>query len=507
MLRLAEGEHAGQPFLLQAWQQFVVGSLFGWKDADGFRRFRVAYLEIGKGNGKTPLAAGLALYMLVADGEDGAQVYAAAPTRDQSQLLFQDAISMVEASPDLDKRLLKSGKKKVFNLAYLASGSFFRPISSEGKALDGKRIHFAAVDEVHEHPTPVVVEKVRAGTKGRRQALVFMITNSGFDRETVCWQWHDYARRVVERIAEDDSLFAYVCALDEGDDWRDERVWPKANPNIGVSITLKYLREQVREAIGMPGKQNIVRRLNLCEWTESENAAISKERWDAVQADIDIDSDLEEYAGRACWGGLDLSLAKDLTAFALVFPGMPWGGADLFVWFWTPADTMGAREIEAPYTRWAREGHIIPTPGRVVGYDFVAKHLADASQRFDIKGIAFDEYRIPALMKELEEIGFGHLPLTKHPQGFRKNSDNDLWMPASVNAFEKALLDEKIRIRRNPCLTWNAAGVVYEQDAQGNRKFNKRKARGRIDGIVAAAMATGLANMTATDAAPSATWL
>lgn len=491
VLRLNGGEFEGAPFELQGWQKFIVGSLFGWKTTEGFRRFRVAFIEIGKGNGKSPMAAGIGLYCLVADGEARAEVYAAASKKDQAMILFRDAVAMVDQSPVLRASIRKLGGAQPWNLTYAAKGSFFRAISSDD-GQSGPRPHCALLDEIHEHQDATMVEMLRAGTKRNQNALIFMITNSGFDRETVCWQYHVKAREVVEGTIEDDSFFAYVAGLDEGDQWTDEKVWPKANPNLGVSIPLSYLREQVREAVTMPGKENIVRRLNFCEWTEAENAAISKERWDAVQHDID--SELDEYAGRECWGGLDLSLAKDLTAFALVFP-MPWGGLDAFVWFWTPAETMAAREIEAPYTRWAREGHVIPTPGRVVGYGFVAKHLADAAQRFDIKSIAFDEYRIPALVAELEEIGFGHLPLTKHPQGFRKNSENELWMPASVNAFEKALLDEKMRIRRNPCLTWNAAGVVYEQDAQGNRKFNKRKARGRIDGIVALAMATGLANM------------
>lgn len=491
VLRLNGGEFEGIPFELRDWQKFIIGSLFGWKTKEGFRRFRVAFIEIGKGNGKSPLAAGIGLFCLVADGEARAEVYAAASKKDQAMVLFRDAVAMVDQSPVLRASIRKLGGAQPWNLTYAAQGSFFRAISSDD-GQSGPRPHCGLLDEIHEHADATMVEMLRAGTKRNQNALIFMITNSGFDRETVCWQYHTKAREVVEGSKDDDSFFGFVCGLDEGDDWRDERVWPKANPNLGVSIPVSYLREQVREAVTMPGKENIVRRLNFCEWTDAENAAIGKAVWEAVQHDID--SATEEYAGRPCWGGLDLSLAKDLTAFALAFP-MPWGGLDLFVWFWTPADTMAAREIEAPYLRWSKAGFVIPTPGRVVGYDFVAKHLAESSKRFDIKGIAFDEYRIPALQAELEEIGFGSLPLTKHPQGFRKNSENELWMPASVNAFEKALLDEKLRIRRNDCLTWNAAGVVFEQDAQGNRKFNKRKAKGRIDGIVAAAMAVGLASV------------
>ena len=488
VLCLNGGEFEGKPFILEPWQAFVVGSLFGWKTTDKARRFRVAYLEIGKGSGKSPLAAGVGLYMLTADGEARAEVYAAASKKDQALVLFRDALAMVDQSPGLCGEVAKIGGAQPWNLTYPATHSFFRAISSDD-GQSGPRPHCALLDEIHEHPDARMVEWMRAGTKGRRQALILMITNSGFDRETVCWAYHDYGRRVVEGVDHDDSLFAFICGLDEADDWRDEAVWPKANPNLGVSVSYKYLREQVREAVGMPGKANIVRRLNFCEWTEAENAAISVERWQAVQADLD----LPDYEGRECWGGLDLSLAKDLTAFALVFPNGDMPAA--FSWFWTPGETIAEREIadRARYRDWRDTGHLVATPGRVVGYDFVAAQLAEIAQLFDLKGIAFDEYRIPALQRELDEIGFGHLPLVKHPQGFRKNSDNALWMPASVNALEAAILDEKIRIAENPVLTWNAAGVVYESDAQGNRKFNKRKATGRIDGIVALAMALGLA--------------
>lgn len=487
-LCLNGGEFEGRPFVLQPWQAFVVGSLFGWKGADGLRRFRVAYLEIGKGNGKSPMAAGIGLYMLVADKEARAEVYAAASKKDQALVLFRDAVAMVDQSPALRGEIRKLGGAQIWNLTYPATGSFFRAISSDD-GQSGPRPHCGLLDEIHEHPDDGMVQKMRAGTKGRRQALIFMITNAGFDRETICWTYHDYARRVVEGVDNDDALFAFVCGLDDGDDWRDKKVWPKANPNLGVSVTRKYLSEQVREAIGMPGKANIVRRLNFCEWTETENAAISKERWDAVQADLDLDA----YNGRPCWGGLDLSLAKDLTAFALVFVDDD-GKRAAFTWFWTPVETIADREIadRASYRTWRDQGHLIATPGRVVGYGFVAQHLAEMFERFELQGIAFDEYRIPALLNELEEIGFGHIPLVKHPQGFRRNADNTLWMPESVNALEAAILDEKIRIKANPVLTWNAAGVVYESDAQGNRKFNKRKATGRIDGIVALAMAVGL---------------
>ena len=264
-LQLAEGEFAGKPFNLELWQQFIIGSLFGWMGADGYRRFRKAYIEIGKGNGKSPLAAGVGLYGLVADGEAGAEIYSAAVTRDQAGILWTDAKHMVEASAALRDRI----DINVSNLAFSATNSYFRPVSSEARSLDGKRVFMALVDELHEHRTPMVVDKMQAGTKGRRQPLIFEITNSGYDRTSVCWQHHEYSRQILEGTLEDDGWFAYIAALDEGDDYRDRDVWIKANPNLGVSITHKYLEEQVREADGMPAKANIVKRLELLHLDQS----------------------------------------------------------------------------------------------------------------------------------------------------------------------------------------------------------------------------------------------
>ena len=229
-------------------------------------------------SGKTPLASGIGLYGLIADGEAGAEIYTAATMREQAAIAFRDAKHMVESSPDLRSRI----EINVGNLAYLPAKSFLRPVSSEARGLDGKRVHMALIDELHEHPTDVVVEKMQAGTKGRRQPLICEITNAGYDRHSVCWTHHDYSAKVLHGVIEDDGWFAYVGGLDpcvacradgheqpqEGcaacDDWRDEAVWEKANPNLGISVTKTYLREQVREAEGMPSKANIVKRLNFC---------------------------------------------------------------------------------------------------------------------------------------------------------------------------------------------------------------------------------------------------
>jgi len=274
-----------RPFTLEGFERFIVGSIFGWHNPDGTRRFRTAYVEIGKGGGKTPLAAGIGLYGLVADGEQSPEVYAAAVTAEQARICFRDAARMVERNSDL-KQLLE---ERVSSIYYPGRGGVFRPVSSEHRGLDGKRVHIALIDELHEHMTDLVVEKMRAGTKARRNALIFEITNAGVEMTSVCWQHHEYSLKVLEGTFDDPAWFAYVCALDEGDDWMsDESCWIKANPGLGAILPIEYLREQVRTARGMPTKQAMVARLNFCQWVQQAVTWIPTEEWNSNSDPLDI---------------------------------------------------------------------------------------------------------------------------------------------------------------------------------------------------------------------------
>jgi phage terminase large subunit-like protein len=506
VLRLAGGEHEGKPFKLEPSQVFIVGSLFGWKTQDDSRRFRVAYIEEGKGNGKSPLAAGVGLYMQVADKEPRAEIYAAATKKDQAMILFRDAVAMVDQSKSLSAKFTKSGTGlSVWNLAYLSTSSFFRPISADD-GQSGPRPHCALIDEIHEHKTSQVVEMMRAGTKGRRQALIFMITNSGYDRTSLCWEYHQYGVKVSNGDLEDDSFFAYICALDEGEDpLKDEKCWKKANPLLGVSIHARYLREQVREARGMPSKESIVRRLNFCQWVDAANPWIDGDLWRACIKDFELD----EVRHLPCYLGLDLSERQDLTALAAVWRDM----AKLYgrVWYWTPGDTIEerSRRDNVNYVAWARQGFIHAPPGRSIDYAYPAQFVAEQLMgRFNIMGLAFDRWHITYFMKALEEafvtchiydgktgdyIG-SELCLRGHGQGWvGGGSDTVLWMPRSIDLLEDAVLKTNLQIQSNPILNWNSASAVLEADPVGNRKWEKRKSTGRIDGMVALSQAVGLA--------------
>lgn len=481
---------AAVPFVLEPSQEFIVGSLFGWKTSLGVRRFRRAYVEIGKGNGKSPLAAGIGLYMLLATRKLRAEVYSAATDKDQAAILFRDAVEMWRRSPKISQRLVSSGQNPVWQLTHLQSASFFKPISSEKKGKSGIRPYCALIDEVHEHPDNSVIEMLRAGTKGNQQALIFEITNSGADRTSTCWNEHEYTVQVCAGDAVNDGWFGFICSLDDGDDpFNDESCWIKANPLIGVSIQLPFIREQVAEAKGMPSKESIVRRLHFCQWTDAIAGWIGREAWEACEADLR----LEDYRGEVCYGGLDLSYTIDLSAFVLAFP--VGDEVHAFAWFWKPRDGLAeaVKRDRVPYDLWAKNGYIELVDGKVIDLGPIAQVMQQAKDSYQLRGIAWDEYRHKDLASRLADDGI-ELPLVPHPQGFRRNQGSALWMPGSFQAAENLIIERRLKVQRNPVLRWNAACTVARDDKSGagNKMPDKFKSTGRIDGIVALVEAIGL---------------
>lgn len=491
VLKLNGGQFEGQAYELLPWQSFIVGSLFGWVNAQGLRRFRIAYIETGKGSGKSPLAAGIGLYGLVADGEARAEIYAAATKKDQAMVLFRDAVAMVDQSPVLAKALAKSGVgQSTWNLAYHKSGSFFRPISADD-GQSGPRPHMVLLDEIHEHKTANVVEMLRAGTKSRQQALICMITNSGHDKNSVCWNYHQAAIMACNALSPqdkyfNDQIFGYVCALDEGDDpLNDEKCWRKANPSLEYGLPgVKYLKEQVTEARGMPSKESLVRRLNFCEWTEAESPWISSQAWFDC---LDKDFDYSELYGRKCYAGLDLSSTQDLTALILLFPpeysGDYWR---LLPYFWLPGDGLyeKADKDRVPYLAWRDAGYLETLPGKAINKLAVLKRAVEICDAYDVQGIGFDRWRIEDFKMLMDQEG-ASLPLLPFGQGFKD-------MAPAVDAFESIIVDKTLRHNGNPVMTWCAANAVISKDPAGNRKVTKEKSTGRVDGVVAAIMAMGI---------------
>jgi phage terminase large subunit-like protein len=490
-LRFAEGDFDGKPFILAPPQAFIIGCLFGWLKADGTRRFRTAYLEMGKGNGKTPLAAGIGLLGLVADGEAGAEIYTAGVTRDQAAYVYNDAVNMVDKSPALRSRIEVGAHNMTFEHSYL------RHVSSEGRSLDQKRVHMALIDEIHEHRLPVVVQKMRAGTKGRRSALIVEITNSGFDRQSICWQHHTYSTQVLEGIVENDTWFAYVCALDPCgdhatagrpdpeceacDDWRDPRVWPKANPLLGVSITEEYLADQVREAVGMPANQAIVQRLNFCIWTDSVT------KW----LDVGAFMQAGEFGrptplpkARPAWVGLDVASTTDLSAAFFLAPrahcrveGHEGRCYDLRCLFWLPEANLErrVRRDHVPYDQWEREGWIRLTGGNRQDQEQIVGDVVSEASRLTCRGVGIDRWNTAWLTPKLQEEG---LDVVEVGQGYQSLS-------APAKRLEADIATMLIHHDGNPVLAWMVGNAVAEQDPAGNLKPSRDKSTEKIDGVAA----------------------
>lgn len=529
VLRLSEGQFEGKPFRLHDSQAFIIGSLFGWKRADGTRRFRRAFIEQGKGNGKSPMAGGIGLYGLTADGEAGAQVYAAAAKKEQAGILFADAVKMVKQSPALKKRLeFSGGEGREYNIAHHPSSSFFRPVSRDtGKTGSGPRPYFVLADEVHELPDRKIIEMLERGFKFRRQPLLFMITNSGSDRNSVAWEEHEHAVKVAAGHTEavndptyvgdviDDTTFSYVCSLDDGDDpLRDPTCWAKANPLLGVTITESYLADVVAQAKAIPGQLNGILRLHFCVWTDAETAWMTRSTLEPALADFDP----SEHNGKKVYIGLDLSQSRDITAKATVVrTGSTKDNKPLFdAWIeaWTPGDTIQARELrdKIPYTVWRNQGFIHAPAGENINYRHVAQALSEDARRYNVQMVAYDRYAFRRFEEDAEDLGL-EVEYIEHPQGgtkkgqpteamkkdaeSRKEKAEGLWMPGSVRLLEDALLEKRIRIRPNPVLISAMMSAVIEEDKWGNHWLAKTRSINKIDAAVALAMAFGAANAIA----------
>lgn len=559
VLRLNGGQFEGKPFILQPSQAFVAGSIFGWKrtNEDGkiVRRFRRAYIEQAKGQGKSPLAGAVGIYCMTADGEAAAEIYAAGKDKAQAMVLFRDSVAMYEQSPALKARLTPSGGNPVWNLADLRTRSFFRPISREG-AHSGPRPYVALCDEIHEHPDGKVIEMLERGFKFRDQPLLLMITNSGSDRNSVCWAEHQHAVKVAAGtqtpdddftyVGEiiDDTSFAYVCALDKNDDpFTDPACWVKANPLLGVTLKYEYLEDVVAQAKNIPSKRNLILRLHFCVWTEVDTSWIPRPIIEKVM--VDFDPYAEHKGKRIRAAGLDLSGAKDLTAAAFVVEtgtksitredgtdaALP--TYDLWIEAWTPGDTMDERSKvdHVPYRLWNETFHkdadgndttspyINAPEGARVRYDHVAAMFARLNVEHGIDVLAYDNYAFDKFADELDQYGV-EIDTVSHPQGGKKRARPDaakveaakaageeaplgLWMPGSVAELERLILEERVRLRRNPVLLGALMGVAIETDPlMGNQWFSKKKSTVRIDPAVAAAMAVGAAADGRADAKP-----
>jgi phage terminase large subunit-like protein len=491
LLTHSKGKWAGEAFVLEPWQKFVVGSLWGWRRGDGTRRFRVAHVEVARKNGKTTLAAGIGLLLFLVDGEAGAEVYTLATKKDQAKLAHGESVRMVRASRSLRKRV------KVFkdNLCHEPSNSKYEPLGADSTTLDGLNVSGAIADELHAWKQRHLWDVVETATGAREQPLIFAITTAGMmDRNSIWWERRELAVKLLEGTPgfENDELFGYVATLDKGDDWRDPATWAKGNPSLGVSVKAEEIAKQVAEAARAPGKQNVVKRLRLNVPTEQVSRWLDMEVWILGGGEIDA----EGLKGRECYGGLDLARVKDLSAFALLFPpaeeGEKW---KLLVQFYCPEEGImdRVRNDRVPYDRWRDQGWLTATPGNTTDFAFIAADVLAAAGRYDLRQVAFDRTFGGELINTLTNEG---VPLLEWGQGF-------LSMAAPTAELERMLLGGELLHGGNPVLEWNAGNVTVKQDPAGNLKPDKAKSSEKIDGVVAAIMALGAAMQREPAATPT----
>ena len=355
-LKHSKGEFAGKKFILSAWQQAYLYVLFGWKNEDNTRRFRTSYIEISRKNGKSTMAAGVALYLLAADGEQGAEIYSAATKRDQAKFVHGEAERMVRAS----KALRSLITLRVNNMFIQKTNSKFEPLSSDYNQLDGLNISGVIIDELHAHKTRDLWDILETAAGARKQPLIFAITTAGTSRQSICREKHEYLEKILERTLDDDTFCGIIFTLDEGDDYTNPEVWIKANPNLYISVYYDYLESQLKQAQGMPAKLNAFLQKLMDVWTQADTRWINPDKWNKCSGG----TNLKDLENEICYAGLDLSSTTDLSALVLKFPRT----GDVISYFWIPEDNMTERERRdrVPFSTWVRDGFVEATPGNVI---------------------------------------------------------------------------------------------------------------------------------------------
>jgi len=476
--RHSKGEWAGQRIKLAPWQCFVRGSAFGWERKDGLRRFKVVYEEVARKNGKSTNAATVALHMLVADHEPGADVFSAATKKDQAKIVFDEARRMVMRSEDLMK--IVSVYKS--SLAVDRTMSSFQPLSSDDRTLDGLNPHGIVIDELHKHKTRAVLDVLDTAMGSRRQPLLWIITTAGDDNpETVYAQERAYAEHVVQGNFVDDEWLVYVATLDPEDRWDDPKVWIKANPNLGVSVKLDDLTRQCRAAKNNPAKQMEFKRLRLNLRTASATQYITGPLWDLNSGGP---FDPAELHGRRCFGGLDLSSRIDLSAWVKLFP--PIGEGDrwrVVARFWMPGDTVEEKtdRDQVQYRRWINEGLIEATQGNIIDHTEIQNAVLEDARLFDIASIGYDPWNATQLVVNLQNHG---MAMSDFIQGLRSYT-------APTKELMVLLLSHKLDHGDNAVLRWMALNMRVQTDKNENLMPTKKVSVGRIDGMSSLIMAIG----------------
>lgn len=472
-----KGSWAGKPFELIDWQEQIIRDVFGILKPNGYRQFNTAYVEIPKKMGKSELAAAVALLLTCADGEERAEVYGCAADRQQASIVFEVAADMVRMCPALNRRvkLLASTKR----LIYLPTNSFYQVLSAEAYSKHGFNIHGVVFDELHTQPNRKLFDVMTKGSgDARMQPLYFLITTAGSDTNSICYETHQKALDILEGRKHDATFYPVIYGAKEDDDWTDPKVWKKANPSLGITVSIDKVKAACESAKQNPAEENSFRQLRLNQWVKQAVRWMPMLKWDICAFPVDAAS----LEGRVCYGGLDLSSTTDITAFVLVFP--PADEDDKYrvlPSFWMPEDNIDlrVRRDHVPYDLWVRQGHLLTTEGNVVHYGFIERFIEELGERYNIREIAFDRWGAVQMVQNLEGLGFTVVPFG---QGFKD-------MSPPTKELMKLTLEGKLAHGGHPVLRWMMDNIFVRTDPAGNIKPDKEKSTERIDGAVATIMA------------------
>lgn len=472
-----KGQWAGKPFELIDWQEQIVRDLFGTIKPNGYRQFNTAYVEIPKKQGKSELAAALALLLTCGDGEERAEVYGCAADRQQASIVFEVAADMVRMCPALNKRvkILASQKRIVFH----PTNSFYQVLSAEAYSKHGFNISGVIFDELHTQPNRKLFDVMTKGSgDARTQPLYFLITTAGNDTQSIGYEVHQKAEDIIEGRKTDPTFYPVIYGAKEDEDWTDPEVWKKANPSLDITVAMEKVEAAFESARQNPAEENSFRQLRLNQWVKQAVRWMPMDKWSAC----DFPVDPERLRGKVCYGGLDLSSTTDLSAFVLVFP--PEDEEDKYAvlpYFWMPEDNVALRvsRDHIHYDQWIQSGDLLTTEGNVVHYGYIEKFIEELGTQFNIQEIAFDRWGAIQMSQNLEGMGFTVVPFG---QGFKD-------MSPPTKELMKLVLEEKIAHGGHPVLHWMADNIFIKKDPAGNIKPDKEKSSEKIDGIVATIMA------------------
>jgi phage terminase large subunit-like protein len=479
-LKHTKGPKAGQTIVLEPWQAWIITTVFSWVRTDtGNRRFRRVYLEMPRGQGKSALSSAVALYMLAADGEGGAEVYSCATTRNQARIVFQDAQHMARKSAPLMKAL--GVEVAAHNINVLRTASKFEALSADAHSLDGLNIHLAVIDELHAHKTREVYDVIETGTGKRPQSLLWCITTAGFDRAGICYEVRGYLAKVLNGKVEDDSQFGVIYTIDDGDDWQALSSWQKANPNFGVSVMPEVIGQLASKAMQMPSAQANFRTKHVCEWVNSDTSWMDMRAWDKAG---DPSLDIADFEGQECHIGLDLAAKIDIAAKVRLFQRAIDGVTHYYVFgqYYLPeAAVTDGRNSQ--YAGWEIEGRLTTTPGDVLDFDTVRADLMEDSRRFAVKEIAYDPWQALQLAQQLTADGASCVEYRNTVANFS----------APMKEIDALVRSGRLHHSADPVLGWMVSNVVCHVDAKENIYPRKERPENKIDGVVALIMALGRA--------------